>query len=80
MFGDIGTLSNEVFGDRHGQGSCTFFDPVGADLQRDQDREDAEERNGARDIQAMSASQETVVGRRILDGRIFRKHGWQARQ
>ena len=63
MFGDIGTLSNEVFGDRHGQGSCSFFDSVGADLECDEDREDAEELNGARNIQALSPSQEAAVGR-----------------
>ena len=55
----------KFFGDRDGQGSCSFSGSAGTDIQHGEDREDVEEPDGTRDTQAFHTSQETVMGWRI---------------
>ena len=52
MFGNLGTLPNEVFGDKDRQKPCPFFGSVVTDIECDEDGEDIGEHNGTRDIQA----------------------------
>jgi hypothetical protein len=57
-----------------------FFGAICADVQRDEDSGDAQEPDGTRDIQAMSAGEENIVGWRILDRWILCEHDRQTRR
>jgi hypothetical protein len=46
---------------------------IGADLQLDQDR-DVDKEGGLKN-QALPRSEEAIVGRRVLDGRLFCQYG-----
>ena len=62
MPGDRESLSGEISGDRHRQGSCSFSCAIGTDVQRDEDRNAGEKLDGAGDIQSLSSCKETIVG------------------
>ena len=59
---DRGAIRDQVFGDRHGQRPRSFSGAVGAKVQRDEDRNDAQKHNGERNLQALPASEEEAVG------------------
>ena len=60
------------------QRSCSFLGSVSADVRGSEDSNDDQKLNGKRDFQTMPRSEKETMGRRILDGRIFCEHGWQA--
>lgn len=43
-----GSYIKEIFGNGHGQRSCTFLGSVDTDLQGEEDLENSDERDGAR--------------------------------
>lgn len=44
-------------------------------VQCDKDRKVAQEHHGTRNVQAVSAGEVAVVGRRVLERRLFCQHG-----
>ena len=53
---------------------------IGAELQRDEDRDVDKEFDGARGFQTLPCGKEATMGRRVLDGGLLRQHGRKARR
>ena len=80
LFGDREAMGDCVSGDWGGSRSRAFSDPVGSDVQPDEDRDDGEERYGARGIRCGARGEEEALGRRVLGQGILHQHGWAARE
>lgn len=73
-------LRSQIFGNWYEQRSCAFSGAVSSDVQRDKAGDDDQELDSEGSIQRVPASEEDAVRRGILDGRVLREHGGEARR